>query len=82
MSIKVSNLLKGALSSFRSVTKTSFPYLFFIQSIYYTSADFQKGKNRSNYFTHLFTTLFGSTVVPVLFFNETPGLPIYTFILK
>lgn len=79
MSIKVSDLLKGALITFRNITKTSFPYLFFIQSVYYTSADRQRTNNRSNYFTHLFTTFFGSTIIPVLFFNETPSLAICIF---
>ena len=66
------------LEKVEAITQTSYPYLFFVQCMYYISMNRKIGKLQPSYFTDLFASFFASTVVPVIFFNDIPGLS-FTF---
>jgi hypothetical protein len=53
--------------------ETSFPYLFCFQCAYFTLVDLKIGKRWISVFYVFFLTLFGSSLVSVVIFAETPG---------
>lgn len=59
---------------FLDLTKTSFPYLFAFQCIHLIHGTRKWSKNYRSFFKDLFACFFGSTVIPILFLNEKPGI--------
>jgi hypothetical protein len=53
--------------------ETLFPYLFYFQCVYFTVYDLKVGKRWISVFYVFFLTLFGSSLVSIIIFDESPG---------
>ncbi|KAK2960264.1 hypothetical protein BLNAU_4817 [Blattamonas nauphoetae] len=65
--------LSQGFAELLQIISASYPYLFVFQTVYYTVCLSTGSSSFHSFFLTLFVNMFGSTIVPLFIFQETPG---------